>query len=95
MGAVLGWTSPAFDTMSKESSVPRLTDSDDDKSSKTWIGASMTLGALVGALISGSFFLKPFFLINKGGFTFQVQWLNFSVAKRRSLPILFPLLLDG
>lgn len=53
MGAVLGWTSPAFDTMSKEGSVPRLTDSDTDKSSKTWIGASMTLGALVGALISG------------------------------------------
>lgn len=53
MGAVLGWTSPAFDTMSKNDSVPRLTDSVDDKSAKSWIGSSMTLGALVGALISG------------------------------------------
>lgn len=53
MGAVLGWTAPAFDTMSKAGSVPRLQNSEADKSAKTWIGASMTLGALVGALISG------------------------------------------
>ena len=54
MGAVLGWTAPAFDTMSHEGSEPRLQDSADDKNSKTWIGSSMTLGALVGALISGN-----------------------------------------
>ena len=56
MGAVLGWTSPAFDTMSKNGSVPRLTDNADDKAAKSWIGSSMTLGALVGALISGIYF---------------------------------------
>jgi len=51
MGAVLGWTAPAFADMERTDSEPRLTD--DDKDIKTWIGSSMTLGALVGALSSG------------------------------------------
>ena len=55
MGTVLGWTSPAFDSMAQNSSVPQLQESAEDKSAKTWIGSSMTLGALVGALISGTF----------------------------------------
>ena len=53
MGAVLGWTAPAFDSMAQEGSTPRLTHNAEDKSAQTWIGSSMTLGALVGALISG------------------------------------------
>ncbi|KAI2798711.1 Solute carrier 2 (Facilitated glucose transporter) member 8, partial [Blomia tropicalis] len=53
MGTVLGWTGSAFDSMRDENSVPRLLDSDENKEAKTWIGSSMTLGALVGAMISG------------------------------------------
>ena len=56
---MLGWTAPAFDSMAQNGSTPQLGDSADDKSAKTWIGSSMTLGALVGALISG----KPVYLL--------------------------------
>jgi len=58
MGAVLGWTSPSFDSMRYNESIPQLLDSEEDKSARTWIGASMTLGALVGALISGKFYYE-------------------------------------
>lgn len=51
MGMVLGWTSPALVDMEKETSSPRIT----DKYQHSWIGSSMTLGALFGALISGEF----------------------------------------
>ena len=61
MGAVLGWTAPAFDSMKQPGSVPLL--GDDAKTEKTWIGSSMTLGALFGALISGIFFLNFFCFI--------------------------------
>lgn len=54
MGGTLGWTSSAFESMRENTSVPQLLDSEDDKSSRTWIGSSMTLGALVGAIISGN-----------------------------------------
>jgi hypothetical protein len=51
MGTVLGWTAPAFEDMERDDSEPQLTD--DNKDIKTWIGSSMTLGALIGALSSG------------------------------------------
>lgn len=51
MGNILGWTAPAFDDMERVDSEPQLTVS--DKDIKSWIGSSMTLGALVGALSSG------------------------------------------
>nr|WBU86598.1 facilitated trehalose transporter Tret1-1 [Aleuroglyphus ovatus] len=83
MGAVLGWTAPAFDTMSNANSVPRLQDSDADKSAKTWIGSSMTLGALVGAIISGP--MAQFFGRKKAliayGVPFTVGWLLMAFAK--------------
>lgn len=53
MGLVLGWTAPAFDSMAQPDSEPLLKDSDADKDAKTWIGSSMTLGALAGAIFSG------------------------------------------
>jgi hypothetical protein len=54
MGTVLGWTAPAFEDMERDDSEPQLTDENpDNKDLKTWIGSSMTLGALVGALSSG------------------------------------------
>jgi len=54
MGAVLGWTAPALDSMRSNESVPQLLGSDEDKIAKSWIGSSLALGALVGALISGN-----------------------------------------
>ena len=64
MGTVLGWTGSAFDSMRDENSVPRLLDSDENKEAKTWIGSSMTLGALVGAMISGLFTILVFHLFS-------------------------------
>lgn len=53
MGLVLGWTAPAFESMKDPHSEPSLTDN--DKEAQTWIGSSMTIGALVGAIFSGKF----------------------------------------
>lgn len=53
MGFVLGWTAPAFDSMRSNTSVPQILDTEADKTARTWIGSSMTLGALFGALLSG------------------------------------------
>lgn len=90
MGAVLGWTSPAFDTMSKNGSVPRLTDNADDKAAKSWIGSSMTLGALVGALISGP--MAQFFGRKKAliayGIPFTIGWLLMAFARSVTIIII-------
>lgn len=53
MGFVMGWTAPAFDSMRSNESVPQYLDSESDKDTLSWIGSSVTLGALVGALVSG------------------------------------------
>lgn len=53
MGCVLGWTSPAFDSMEECDSEPRLTSSEDDTVTKSWIGSSITIAALVGGALSG------------------------------------------
>lgn len=57
MGMVLGWTSPALVSMEDSTSKPQIT----DKVQHSWIGSSMTLGALFGALISGEFII--FFIV--------------------------------
>ena len=51
MGTVLGWSSPAIESLRENASEPRLDDS--KKQIQSWIGSSATLGALVGALASG------------------------------------------
>ena len=56
MGAVVGWSAPAFDDMAREDSVPQLKENDPVKS---WIASCISLGALVGALIGGK--RKTFF----------------------------------
>lgn len=90
MGAVLGWTSPAFDSMRDNASVPRLQDSEDDKSARTWIGSSMTLGALVGALISGPMaqFLGRKKALIIYGIPFTIGWLVLAFAQSVSILIL-------
>lgn len=88
MGLVLGWTAPAFESMAKADSEPRLTNSSEDKDAKTWIGSSMTLGALVGAMFSGT--MAQYFGRKKAliiyGIPFTIGWILLSVAK--SVPIL-------
>ncbi|KPM05562.1 Facilitated trehalose transporter Tret1-like protein, partial [Sarcoptes scabiei] len=89
MGLVLGWTAPAFDSMAQPDSEPLLKDSDADKDAKTWIGSSMTLGALAGAIFSGS--ISQYFGRKKAlilyGIPFTIGWIMLSVAKSISLLI--------
>ncbi|CAG2179426.1 unnamed protein product, partial [Oppiella nova] len=51
LGCTLGWSGPALADMARSDSKPRLTDSAHDTNIKTWIGSSMTLGALFGGII--------------------------------------------
>ncbi|XP_054158960.1 facilitated trehalose transporter Tret1-2 homolog [Oppia nitens] len=54
LGCALGWSGPALADMARPDSRPHLTnDSDEDRNQKSWIGSSMTLGALVGSIIGG------------------------------------------
>ena len=49
-----GWSGPALGDMARNDSIPHLTDeSYHDRNMKTWIGSSMTLGALLGGIICG------------------------------------------
>lgn len=51
MGTVLGWNSPAIASLKENESDPHLLE--DMKQTKAWIGSSVTIGALAGALVSG------------------------------------------
>lgn len=63
MGMVIGWSSIALNSMQmNSSSVPKLRPQENpiDSSYMTWIGSSITLGALVGCLFGGMFiFFSP------------------------------------
>jgi SP family facilitated glucose transporter-like MFS transporter 8 len=83
-GLVLGWTSPALDSMGKNGSQPLLNDSlPRDKEVRSWIGSSMTLGGLVGALSSGPIaqFLGRKTAILLYGLPFTVGWVLLWTAK--------------
>ncbi len=91
MGTVLGWTSPALDSMGKNGSQPLLNDSlPRDKEMRSWIGSSMTLGALVGALSSGpiaqSLGRKTAIVLY--GLPFTVGWVVLWTAKTEALIII-------
>lgn len=86
MGCVLGWTAPAFDDMDRIDSEPHI--KSDDKEIKSWIGSSMTLGALVGALSSGpiaQLFGRKIALITYG-IPMVVGWFLIFIAK--SVPLI-------
>lgn len=89
MGFVLGWTAPAFYSMSANESVPQLTNTAEDIQAKSWIGSSMTVGALVGALISGP---AAQFLGRKNalifyGIPFTIGWFCLKMADSVALLI--------
>ncbi|KAH9415336.1 Solute carrier 2 (Facilitated glucose transporter) member 8, partial [Dermatophagoides pteronyssinus] len=88
MGLVLGWTAPALITMVDDDSQPKL-DNVADKDAITWIGSSMTLGALVGALFSGT--ISQYFGRKKAlifyGIPFTIGWLLLVFAKSITLLI--------
>lgn len=88
MGLVLGWTAPALITMVDDDSEPKL-DNEADKDAITWIGSSMTLGALVGALFSGT--ISQYFGRKKAlifyGIPFTIGWLLLVFAKSITLLI--------
>lgn len=56
MGAVLVWTAMAFDSMEAIDSVPRVTQAEEDKPTKSWIVSIAQIGALFGGLISSKSF---------------------------------------
>ncbi|OTF73799.1 Facilitated trehalose transporter Tret1-like protein [Euroglyphus maynei] len=89
MGLVLGWTAPALITMVEDGSEPKL-DNKADKDAITWIGSSMTLGALGGALISGT--ISQFFGRKKAliiyGIPFTIGWIILVAAKNVTLLII-------
>ena len=88
MGLVLGWTAPALITMAEDGSEPKLDDKT-DKDAITWIGSSMTLGALCGALFSGT--ISQFFGRKKAliiyGIPFTIGWVLLVLAKNVTLLI--------
>ncbi|XP_054158979.1 facilitated trehalose transporter Tret1-2 homolog [Oppia nitens] len=88
MGATLGWSAPGLPSLSKSGSEPQLTDENLD--TKTWIGSSMTLGALVGGLLGGPLlqWLGVKKVIIGLGAPFIVGWVLICAAKGFALIII-------
>ena len=78
----------ALITMAEDGSEPKLDDKT-DKDAITWIGSSMTLGALCGALFSGT--ISQFFGRKKAliiyGIPFTIGWVLLVLAKNVTLLI--------
>ncbi len=82
MGTALGWSSPSLPNLQETSEFPNLLSTD-----LSWIGSILTIGAGVGALVSGGMvdFLgrKQTMLISSGFFLWG--WLCLAMAKGLSL----------
>ncbi|CAG2120421.1 unnamed protein product, partial [Medioppia subpectinata] len=51
LGCAIGWSGSALADMGRSDSRPYLTNSAEHMDIKSWIGSSMTLGALFGGII--------------------------------------------